>query len=289
MSEAGQDGQGAAIATSSTVPAAEMPASAAPVRRLRRRWPLAAAAAVVVAAAGVAAALLVASSSAPPATRTSLIGALAKTAGESYRFTVDSTANLAGKEMNADVVAGAVDPARELGTETLTETLAQGQPQTAQIRFIGDDVYTWVSAGPGRTDLGKPWNRAPIQPSGTVTLPASDPYAFVSDEPVSPDEILALVRSATTVRAAGAASGPGWTGTKYTFSGRLGAQSSVTGTAYVDAQGQVRRLATTTTLGAGSTTVRDLTFTGFGASVQVTAPPAAQVKYTDRAYWGFYF
>jgi hypothetical protein len=57
---------------------------------------------------------------------------------------------------------------------------------------------------------------------------------------------------------------------------------------YVDRHEWVRRLVTTTTQGR-LTTDRDLTFTGFGAPVSVTAPPASQVHYTSTPYWGFYF
>jgi hypothetical protein len=59
--------------------------------------------------------------------------------------------------------------------------------------------------------------------------------------------------------------------------------------AYVDMQGRVRRLMTTTTQKSGLTTYRDLTFGDFGAPVLATAPPASQVQYTSSPYWGFYF
>lgn len=36
-------------------------------------------------------------------------------------------------------------------------------------------------------------------------------------------------------------------------------------------------------------THRDLTCSNFGAPMQVTAPPASQVKDTSVPYWGFYF
>jgi hypothetical protein len=66
----------------------------------------------------------------------------------------------------------------------------------------------------------------------------------------------------------------------------------VSGTVYVDQQGWVRRLVTTTRQGMrlDVTTDRDLTFSDFGAPAPVTAPPASQVKYTSgRPYWGFFF
>jgi hypothetical protein len=57
----------------------------------------------------------------------------------------------------------------------------------------------------------------------------------------------------------------------------------------VDKQGRVRRLVTTTTQASGVTLLRNLTFGDYGAPVPVTAPPASQVQYTGRPYWGFYF
>jgi hypothetical protein len=98
-----------------------------------------------------------------------------------------------------------------------------------------------------------------------------------------------VLRSAGTVREAGSASGPGWTGTRYAFTARLPrARESLSATVYVDQQGRVRRLVTISTQGR-LTTDRDLAFGDFGAPVPVTAPPASQVKYTSYPYWGFLF
>jgi hypothetical protein len=57
---------------------------------------------------------------------------------------------------------------------------------------------------------------------------------------------------------------------------------------YVDRQGQVRRLVTITRQGRLAID-RDLTLTGFGAPVPVTAPPLARVQYTSTPERGFYF
>jgi hypothetical protein len=84
----------------------------------------------------------------------------------------------------------------------------------------------------------------------------------------------------------------------YTFTARLyGGRESVSGTVYVDKQGQVRRLLTSTiqqgadaTKKAALTTRRDITFGHFAAQVAASAPPASQVKSTSgEPYWGFYF
>ena len=100
---------------------------------------------------------------------------------------------------------------------------------------------------------------------------------------------MTLLRSAATARDAGPASGPGWTGSRYAFTARLSTRSSLSGTVYVDKQGRVRRLVTTTTQAGGVTMYRYLAFGDFGVPVPVTAPPAGQVQYTGRPYWGFYF
>lgn len=251
---------------------------------------LAAAGAVVaIVAAGVTAALLGGSGGEPPSALATLTTALAKTSQESYGFNLNSTVKFAGREMRSNVVSGAFDPRHELGTELLTarEARHSAASQTAQIRFTGKYVYTWVSPRSGLGTMGKPWDKAPVP--GADVLPGSDLYGYVSDWPVSPGELLGLMRSAATARDSGTASGPGWTGTRYAFTARLSAGWSLSGIADVDGQGRVRRLVTTTTQESGLTTYRDLTFGDFGAPVPVTAPPASQVRYTGSPYWGFYF
>jgi hypothetical protein len=294
MSETSQDSPATVIAGSGAVPpgeAREQGTQARPRHEHRKLRMLVAAGAVVAAAAGVMTALLAGSSDGPPSAFAALTGALAKTSAESYSFSLDSTATYAGKAENSDVVSGAYDPTHKLGTELLTGR--SGQPSSprssARIRFIGEYVYTWIFPRAGFSTSGKPWDKAPLPPTAASVLPAGDFYGFATDWPVSPNELLAVVRSTTTVRDAGPASGPGWTGTRYTFTARLSPRMSVSGTADVDQQGQVRRLVTTTTRTGGVTTERDLTFSGFGAPVPVTAPPAAQAQNTDSVPWGFFF
>jgi hypothetical protein len=69
----------------------------------------------------------------------------------------------------------------------------------------------------------------------------------VSGGPVNPADLLALLKSATTVRDDGSVSGPGWTGTRYSFSVRFGGGlfTELSGTVSVDRQGRVRQLVTT--------------------------------------------
>ena len=189
------------------------------------------------------------------------------------------------------MLSGAYDPGHGLGTELLeARTSPGGAPVRIQIRFTGRYVYTQV---PLAGDFTKPWNKSPVPPAAAA-MPGNDIYGFVTDEPVSPAELSGALRSAATVRQAGSASGPGWTGTRYAFTARFpGAQTSVSGTVDIDQQGRVRRLVTITTQGTGThasiTQDRDLTFGNFGAPVRVTAPPASQVGYTSTPYLGYLF
>lgn len=297
MNQTGQDASGAFPAGPGDVPpgtstlTSDPEQGAAPRRRHRRRTTLILAAAVAVAAAaGGTTALLARSASDPPSPLAALTGALARTSQESYRFRLDVTVMYAGKERRSVVVSGALDPGHERGTELLAARLPRPAlgSQTAWIRFTGKYVYTRVSAESGPWSAGKPWDKAPV-PAASA-LPLGDLYGFVSDWPVSPDELRAVLRqSAATARDAGPASGPGWTGSRYAFTARLSPRSSLSGIVYVDNQGRARRLVTTTTEDSRITTYRNLTFADFGTPVPVTTPPASQIRYTSTPYWGFYF
>jgi hypothetical protein len=292
MNETGPDGRGSSLAGSGDappgtgVPRGVRDQGTAPPRRRRRllRWVLVAAGA---AAAGVTAALLSASASHPPSALAVVTSALAKTSAGSYRFSLDSAVRFKGRQTHSDVVSGAFDPRNGLGTE-LVATQAEQRPVTAQVRFVGGYVYTRVSPGSGIR--GRPWNKAPLPTAAADGIPPGyEAYGFVTDRPVSPAELSGVLRSAGTVRDEGPASGPGWTGTRYAFTARFpGTRQSVTATVYVDQQGRVRRLVTISTQWK-LTTDRDLTFGDFGAPVPVAAPPASQVTYTSRPYWGFLF
>lgn len=277
-------------------PADEADDARANTRRPRRRT-YALAAAGLFAAVGVAAGVVAArpGANARPSPITALTSALAQTSARSYTFSLTSSERFGRRTLNSDVVSGAVDSQRDLGTETLTAQ-SHGATQRAQIRFIKADLYTSVSPASGFADR---WDKSPAAAGAAGAMPPGDVYGFVSDRLVSPAALVAVLRAAgATARDAGAASGPGWTGTEYTFSAPLaGGRQSITGTAYVDEQGLVRRLETTTTekgmQSAAKTfliTDRAIAFAGFGAPVRVTAPPASQTKATSgQPYWGFYF
>jgi hypothetical protein len=238
--------------------------------------------------AGATAALLVACATPAPTALTAVTSALARTSAGSYSFSLDSAIQSGGHQVHADVVSGAFDPQHGLGAETLATTRVKQGPVTAQVRFIGRYVYTRVSSGPG--GLGRPWNKAPVPSAAADGMPPGyEIYGFVTDQPVSPAEFARVLRSAGTVHDDGPVSGAGWTGVKYVLTASFPqVRQSVTATVYVDQQGRVRRLVTITTQGA-VTTDRDLTFSDFGLPVSATAPPASQVTYTSRPYWGFLF
>ena len=295
MNQNGQDGRGTVAGEPGDVPpGADAPRSAreegiaAWPRRWHLRTKILAAAVATAAAAGGTTALLMAPAGHPPTASATVAGALASTSAGSYSFTLDSTVNFTGRVMHSDVVTGAYDPRHRLGTELLAAGTPHGVPVRVQVRFTGGYVYTQAAPGSG---LGEPWNKSPV-PSATA-MPGYDVYGFATDQPVSPAELSAVLRSAgTTVREAGPTSGPGWTGSRYAFSARFpAAYETVSGTVDIDQQGRVRRLATITTKGTHGriTTDRDLTFGNYGAPVPAITPPASQVRYTSTPYLGYLF
>lgn len=293
MNETGQDahavspGKGSDMALGNGSPrGARGHGTSARRRAGRSTTPVFVAVAAVVAAGGVTVTLLAASGGGAPSALAAVAGALAKTSAESYGFSLHSTVEFRKRLMSSDTVSGTIDPGRELGMELLTATAGQ-RPARAEIRFIGRYEYTRVSPTSGLRGIGKSWDKAPVPPAGTNEMPGS--YGFVSDQPVSPGELSEVLQSAATVRDVGPASGTGWTGNKYAFTASLsGGHGSVSGTVYIDRQGHVRRLATTTAQGT-VTTDRDLTFDDYGGPVPVTAPPASQEVYTSMPNWGLYF
>ena len=106
----------------------------------------------------------------------------------------------------------------------------------------------------------------------------------------SPASLLALLRSATTVRADGPASGAGWTGTRYSFRMTLymGMYTGFSGTVDIDQLGRVRHLQTVTETDGdpgNPAKTNDMTFSDYGTPVSVAAPPASQV--TKEPIMGF--
>lgn len=283
-------------------------------RRTTRRRTRALVPAGVVAALGGAAAVavaLTATVASAPSAFAAVTAAAAKTSTESFRVTMSITTmtdSATGSSVNRYRVTGEADPSHGVGEETVASKDLLTGP--LQLRFIGQNIYIDVqspvlSQAPASTPGGSPTYKVPTRGAGVSSKPWSGAAlyprltgkqlivspGFDSQQAVDPGALIALLRSAGTVTKEGPASGPGWTGTRYGFtvatSGRV---SSATGTVYVDRQGQVRRLMTTTTLQTGGgyhdTSTEDVSFSDFGAPVSVTAPPASQVNWQPgHAEW----
>lgn len=260
-------------------------------QRMRARAGIAAGTAM---AAGAGALFAVMAVPAAPSALAAVTSAAAKTAGQSYRVTIAESSTLTGhptasaQDEHARVRAtGEFDPARHIGEETMSNGL--------QSRYIGEYVYTDIGkyrpivlGGGTKLGPGRPWVRLRVANPAKPNLPAALRLmdGLLGREPADPQDLLTLLRTATTVRDDGPASGPGWAGTTYSFSATFKGTpfSGISGTVYVDQQGRVRRLAVTREmLGrvAALTGIRsvtdDITFSDFGVRVTVTVPPASQV------------
>jgi hypothetical protein len=303
MNDTGQDVHATLIAGSDDMPPGidllrGVRERAAARRRHRRRMRVLVPAGAVAVTGVVAAALLGTSVTNPPSALAAVTSAMAKTSGQSYRFTMTGSLTYPSSGTTQHfALTGAIDPKHQRGTERLTGGPLIGTHiyVTEQLRFIGKNLYTWVSPASGLGSVGKPWNEAPIPAPDTRATWGSELRGNTFEQPISPAELLRVLRSAAAVRYVGPASGPGWTGSKYTFTAHLGGPAvTVAGTVDVDQQGWVRSLDTITTLrdrfqNVRRTETEDLTFGGFGRPVQVTAPPASQVKQTSTPYWEFSF
>jgi hypothetical protein len=242
--------------------------------------------------------LLGTSVTSPPSALAAVTSAMVKTSAQSYRFILNVSLRIQEPRVTQHVaLTGAIDPRHERGVELLTggPVLGTHVTVTEQLRFIGKDLYTWVSPQSVLGFLGKPWDEAPIPAPGTDVLPGSALRGNAFEQPVSPAELLGVLGSAAVVRYVGPASGPGWTGSKYAFTAHPRPDVTIAGTVYVDQQGRVRGLATITTVrtarqaSLAQAETEDLTFGDFGGPVRVTAPPASQVKQTSTPYWVFHF
>ena len=121
-----------------------------------------------------------------------------------------------------------------------------------QIRFIGPYDYLYHPGGPALPG-GKTWVRAP-SPQQWEPVTAGQGLSLAAGlsslAVTSPQNLFALLKTASTVDRQGSASGDGWTGTSYAFTARItfdpdgSSQPAVTaaGTVAVDQQGRVRRL-----------------------------------------------
>jgi len=162
-------------------------------------------------------------------------------------------------------------------------------PAITAIRYIGGYAYLYFPVpepGPLGTN-GLHWLKATADaPSGNFVdnLPTDAVEGLVT-----PAHLLPELRSLTTLHLAGRAHGPGWTGTRYTFTANdieldSVPQAVIHGSVTVDRHGRVRQLllpAAAPAAYASATGIKtltiNLTFSDFGVCVPVQAPPASQV------------
>jgi hypothetical protein len=247
--------------------------------------------AAVVACVAAAASVITLTIAQAPSALAQVTSAVSRTTGQSYDFNATITRvplQPGDAAPTRATVSGAFNPPQRLGEETLGPV--------GQVRFVGGFVYLPIgsvarsTAGPL---YGKSWLRAPsalLATPMTANQQLRIPAGILSVSETSPQNLFTLFKTASMVDRQGSVSGPGWTGTRYTFSVRIAmgpAGSGVptvtaTGTLDVDQQGRVRHLAATYELpaiaSAGPQRITvEMTFSDFGAPVSVSVPPASEV------------
>ena len=270
---------------------------------LRKRWarirktPLAAEVIAIAAGLGIAAGLWIG----PGHGRTALAA--------SYHVSEVTTETFTPQYASHPVVTmreeGAFDPVRHVGEETLP--LHPELPAVSEIRYIGKYVYEYLTAPDQGGSDGKSWDEVLAPPpsfpsenhqNSVIQNGLADVPNDVMGGPVTPYNLLTVLKSLGTVHEDGPASGPGWTGTRYSFSGSVEdfiTASSIPrpahGAVYVDQQGRVRRFVLTTVIQPSfrdlESITDDVTFGDFGAPVSVTVPPANEVDNQAAAGWFF--
>jgi hypothetical protein len=211
--------------------------------------------------------------------------AATRTAAQSYRVSsVTTLVKWVGSEPRTPVTMnGEFDPAQGVGEETSSQGI--------QTRYVGSYMYVLnppllnVYRNSYQIPEGKSWLRLPALlglDRDAVTFELTQLGSnTIGLEQADPRSLLALLESASQVREAGPASGPGWTGSAYTFTAILTLHGPVhivvssSGTIAVDQQGRVRRLDTTETIGNTERRV-EMTFGDFGVPVSVSPPPASE-------------
>ncbi len=256
-------------------------------RSRKRAVRLRAVAAAAVAGIAAAGAVVTLATLPAPSAFAQVTHAAARTAAASYQVrSAEKIVRIGGLRSAPWATAyGEFDPGH--GTGQQTDNLG------AQIRYVGGFMYVFLTDDlrAAYASSGQPvpawasWEQLPgSPPPGAGLSPAG--LAMLGVFPgflgqVGPQDLLALLQSATSVRAAGPASGPGWTGSAYTFTiattlnGPLHTVVRLNGTVDVDQQGRVRQL-DATELFAGTVSKVEITFGGFGIPVSVSPPPASQ-------------
>jgi hypothetical protein len=266
---------------------------AARERRRRVLVPAGATALAAAVAGGVTAGVVTAGGGpASPSALQAVTAALVKTSAQSFTFTASASRHPVDSQGS---VTGAFDPVSGTATEQVRSDGGKWQ-----IRFVGGHAYSTTATFPDNLTHGKPWVETLWNQhfADTAGFPARLRVTeFLADVPNNPADLLALVKSATAVHVAGSASGPGWTGTKYSFTlserDPNEAPEQASGTLSVDSAGRVRQLAISGTELAfvGPKAKKETlhftqtqTFGGFGTPVRVTAPPASQVAKPKNTY-----
>ncbi len=260
------------------------------VRALSRKRVVRVRALAAACAAGIVAAAVAVTLSAvqAPSAFAQVTHAAARTAAASYRVrATEKIVQIGGLRSQPWATAyGEFDPAHGVGQQT--DNLG------AQIRYVGGSMYVFLTddlrAAYNRTGPPVPawasWEQLAgirLQPgaaAGTAGLAMLGVFPGFLGQ-VAPQDLLALLQSATQVREVGPASGPGWTGTAYTFTivttldGPLHTAVSLSGTVDVDQLGRVRQLDGLESF-MGTVQKVAITFGGFGLPVSVSPPPASQ-------------
>lgn len=231
-------------------------------RRTRRGAVLSAG--IAVAAASVAA-LTLTIGSVPPALAT-VTGALSRTLTGSYHLTEQQSSYYIRSGGVTDRVhstcTSEADPMRHLEASSCSNGPID--------REVGGYTYVYSRFPAG----GRHWDRIPTASIGH--LPVTNGFTAAT-----PQQMLAQIKKVDKVTVVGPASGPGWAGTRYAFSGSPGprARLRLSGTVTVDQQGRARALVLTIRSTSAINVfvmTQVLTFSDFGAPVTVTPPPADQ-------------
>lgn len=230
-------------------------------RRMRGRAVLTAG--VAVAASATAAVLTIGSA---PSALATVTGALNRTLTQSYHLTAQESSyyiwNGQIKYRSHDTCTGEADPARHLYSSSCSNGL--------RVREVAGYEYIYIAGPAGHP--GKHWQRIAI--ASVVHLPAINGFTSATSQ-----QMLSEIKKAEKVTVAGRASGPGWTGTRYAFSGSPDAADKVSGTVDVDQQGRTRAVFVTTRMTSAINVfvmTEVLTFSDFGTPVTVTPPPPDQ-------------
>lgn len=263
-------------------------------RRIPVRAVFAAGSTALVAGGAAAVFAVTAVPAAPPALAASTVvaNAAAKTASQSYQYTAVTTGTGLGPGWDCNpcrTSTGVWDPAHSTGRESDTDHTTPG---TYQALVTGGKLYDndetggpshWVSQ-PYQPLQGRQQNR--IDRIAALEQVVSG-YVLVTGSFI-PQELLALVKSGAQFHSAGPASGPGWSGTKYSFlitskPSDAPYYDNVTGTVGVDSQGRIRTLIMAlipqpdTRADPATTYGLHMTIGDFGVPVSVKAPPASEV------------